>query len=326
MKPRSPAKQASSEATRLLLGIDENGLGPLLGPLVVTAVSARADARGEKLASKKLRGSMAERVGDSKGLVAYGESALGEAWARAIVRLRHADPRSPAELFARLSLDSHEMLTSPCPSAHRDLCFRDDDPFTADEEAVRACTKDITTLASRGLEIAASTTLAICNRRLNEAASRGVSRFTVDLHAMERHVLHARATEDLEVHAVCGKVGGYDFYGPHFGPLAGRLHVVLQEGGGTSAYRFPGLGEIAFVRDADASHLLVGLASLVGKWTRDRLTSSVLGWLRARDASVGDASGYHDPVTKRLVASTRTMREKHAVEDACFLRTVAKKT
>ena len=54
-----------------------------------------------------------------------------------------------------------------------------------------------------------------------------------------------------------------------FGPLAGRLHAIIEEGAKRSAYSFPGLGTIAFVRDADAHHLLVAMASMVGKWVRE---------------------------------------------------------
>jgi ribonuclease HII len=316
--------QERAAGARALVGVDENGLGPLLGPLVVTAVLARATPRGERLASRKLRGALAARVGDSKALVGYGHAALGEAWARALARLEGPDPASPEELFRRLSLDPHEVLTAPCPAQHRDLCFRDGDAFTSEAEHVTQCTRDLGALARRGLELASVRVIALCNRKLNDAAARGTSRFTVDLHAMERHVLDARARAGEPVYAVCGKVGGYDYYGPHFGPLAGRLHVTLAEGRAESRYRFPDLGEVAFVQDADATHVLVGLASLVGKWARDRLTAQVLRALRASAPELPDASGYHDPVTKRLVESSKAVRAALGIEDRCFLRDVAK--
>ena len=327
---RLPAQRSRGQApaTRAravsLVGVDENGLGPLLGPLVVTAVLARATPAGERLASRKLRGPLAERVGDSKALVGYGHAALGEAWARAFARLEGPDPASPEELFQRLSLDARDALVAPCPAQHRDLCFRDGDVFTSEVEHVDQCTRDLAALARRGIELTSARLIALCNRRLNDAAARGTSRFTVDLHAMERHVLDARARAGEPVYAVCGKVGGYDYYSPHFGPLAGRLHVTLAEGRTESRYAFPDLGEIAFVQDADATHVLVGLASLVGKWARDRLTAQVLRYLRAHAPELPDASGYHDPVTKRLVESSRAVRAALDVEDRCFLRDVAK--
>ena len=64
-------------------GLDENGLGPLLGPLVVTGVLARAtNPSGEKRIEKKAPKRLMARLGDSKALVSHDDNALGEAWAR----------------------------------------------------------------------------------------------------------------------------------------------------------------------------------------------------------------------------------------------------
>jgi ribonuclease HII len=328
--PRSGQNRARPKTgpTRLLLGVDENGLGPLLGPLVVTAVRARANEAGERWATRRTRGKLAARLGDSKGLVAYGESALGEAWARAL-DLRDGAllaARTPAELFARLSLVPMETLTAPCPKQHRDLCFRDDDTFVASRELVETCARDLEALEARGIDILDVRTTAICNRRINEHGERGVSRFSVDLFAMEDLFVRACESSDGElVYATLGKVGGFDFYGPRFGRLGSLPYETLLEGKAESRYAFENLGELAFVRDADGTNALVGLASLVGKWARDRLTSLVVEHLRKLDPTLGDASGYHDPVTMRLVESSRALREKKRIEDACFLRASSKK-
>ena len=140
---------------------------------------------------------------------------------------------------------------------------------------------------------------------------------------MERLSLAARDEVGDEVYALCGKVGGFDFYGPRFGPLGGRLHTVLEEGRARSDYLVPGVGRLAFVRDADDSHLVVGLASLVGKWVRDQLMRRVVTWhrgLHPEPEALPDASGYHDPVTARFVEATALVRKKHRVEEACFER------
>src|SRR5690606_28366082 len=81
----SRAKTARVGAMGWFIGADENGLGPRLGPMVVTAVLARAAPGAEAIIGKKPRGGLARRLGDSKGLVSHGDIALGEAWARALV-------------------------------------------------------------------------------------------------------------------------------------------------------------------------------------------------------------------------------------------------
>jgi ribonuclease HII len=115
-------------------------------------------------------------------------------------------------------------------------------------------------------------------------------------------------------------VGGFDRYAPAFGPMSGWLHSVVEEGRGRSEYALPGLGRIAFVRDADDRHMLVSMASLVGKWVRDLLMARIVRYHREVEPDLPDASGYHDPVTTRFIQSTRLAREKRGLPDDCFAR------
>jgi hypothetical protein len=307
-------------------------MGPRLGPLVVTSVLARVDPErdGAKLATSKPRGALAKRIGDSKKLVAFDDSTLGEAWARAIVaRTAKASgtgltspPLTPTDLLSTVALDSDATLRSPCPSHHVDLCWGSEgEMFTATDEAVADCTKDLDRLEARGLEIVRVRVAIVCTRKLNDAVDAGLSRFDVDLHTMERLALTARDDVGADVYALCGKVGGFDFYGERFGPLAGRLHTVLCEGRARSEYQLPGVGRLAFLRDADDTHLLVGLASLVGKWARDHLMRRIVRWHRTHVPDAPEASGYHDAVSSRFVDATALVRKKFRVDPRCFERT-----
>ena len=312
-------------------------MGPRLGPLVVTSVLARSaeGAAGAKVALGKPRGALAKRIGDSKKLVAFDDNALGEAWARAILGFVRSDasgpahevPATPAELLSAVALDGDEHLRSPCPSHHADFCWDETgETFASAESEVARCTKDLVRLAERGLTVVDVRVAIVCVRRLNEGVAAGLSRFDVDLHTMERLALAARSRAGADVYALCGKVGGFDFYAERFGPLGGRLHTVLVEGRARSEYQLPGLGRLTFARDADENHLIVGLASLVGKWVRDHLMRRVVRWHRTRmpgeaALELPDASGYHDPVTTRFVEATALVRKKLRVESDCFERT-----
>lgn len=314
------------------VGIDENGMGPRLGPLVVTSVVTRVDAaRGAKVVTSPPKGTLAKRIGDSKKLVAFDDSDLGEAWARAIVGWGRRDasltapPLTPTDLLSTIALDPDATLREPCPPHHLDLCWGDEgEAFASTDKNVVACTKDLERLAAKGVEVLGVRVGIVCTSRLNDAVKNGLSRFDVDLHTMERLVLAARAEVGADVHALCGKVGGFDFYGDRFGPLAGRLHVVLEEGRARSEYQMPGVGRLAFLRDADDHCMLVGLASLVGKWVRDHLMRRVVRFHRVRGgdahAELPEASGYHDPVTTRFIDATRLLRKKHKVDAHCFER------
>ncbi|MBX3234047.1 MAG: hypothetical protein KIT84_32945 [Labilithrix sp.] len=347
---------------RHFVGIDENGMGPRLGPLVVTSVLARAaePSVGLDLATKKPRGALAKRIGDSKRLVAFDDSTLGEAWARALAQrgptappteapatasmaatnatARPAAtamptatampaataafaPATPAELLRAIVLDSEGELRAPCPSHHVDLCWGDaGEALVSSAADVARCAKDLDRLAAKGLDVVRVRVAIVCTRRLNDAIHLGRSRFDVDLHTMERLTLAARADAGEDVLALCGKVGGFDFYADRFGPLAGRLHTVLGEGRARSDYQVPGVGRLSFLRDAEEGHILIGLASLVGKWVRDHLMRRIVRFHRAHVPDLPDVSGYHDPASTRFIADTKLVRKKLNVDAHCFER------
>jgi ribonuclease HII len=304
------------------IGIDENGLGPRLGPLVVTAVVAQVERDGEKRISRRPRGALRERLGDSKRLVAYGDSSLGEAWARAIVRrMGAAPPAAPDDLVQMLSLDDRDALRAPCPSDHVTQCWGvTDEAFAAEAGLVDTIGADLDTLEAQGVRVLSARSIVTCARRLNEGVARGLTRFHLDLHAMERLAIDARARAGVDVVATCGKVGGFDRYPAAFGPLGGHLHAIAEEGRARSEYHLPGLGTLAFVRDAEDKHLLVAMASLVGKWVRDLLMARIVRYHRVDEPDLPDASGYHDPVTTRFINATRLVRRRQALPDDCFER------
>ncbi len=319
--PKTPRLVLPPWEGKHYLGIDENGMGPRLGPLVVTSILAEVDGNGAKVVAGKPRGAIAKRIGDSKKLVAFEDSGLGEAWARAIAARAGITARSPAELLGSIALDAEDHLRAPCPSHHVDLCWSTaGERFVSDDDAVAACSADLDRLAAKGVHVRRARVAIICTRRLNDAVDQGLSRFDVDLHTMERLTLDARVIAGEDVYSLCGKVGGFDFYGTRFGPLAGRLFTMLCEGRARSEYVMPGVARFAFVRDADESHLIVGLASLVGKWARDHLMRRVVRFHREHDADLPDASGYHDPTTTRFIEASEMIRKKRKVDPACFER------
>src|SRR5215471_11302009 len=107
----------------LRLGIDENGLGPRLGPLVVTGVLARVNPEGAALAGRRPKGALAKRLGDSKVMVAHGDVALGEAWARALAQRLSFDASAPDQLLHALVADPRAELRRLCPSHVESQCW-----------------------------------------------------------------------------------------------------------------------------------------------------------------------------------------------------------
>jgi ribonuclease HII len=298
------------------IGADENGLGSRLGPMIVTAVLAEADEDGERFLSRKLPKRMREDLDDSKRLMTHTDVGIGEAWARA---LTGDSASSPAALFEQLSLEGSRKLQDPCPKAAHAMCWTvEREAFSAEAEQCARAKAHLATFAKRGVRILEVRTSVVCTGQLNENRDRGINRFVSDLHAMERLVLKLRDSAGAPVQAVCGKVGGIGEYAKFFGPLAGWLHATIVEGQAESAYQFPKLGRLRFVRDADAHAPLVMLASLVGKYVRELFMSRIASHYPHPDEA--RPSGYHDPVTAKFVQRTQLLRKKGKMPDRCFER------
>jgi hypothetical protein len=313
---------------RFRIGADENGLGPRLGPMVVTAVMARVTPEGARRVGRRPRGGLAQRLGDSKAMIAHGDVALGEAWARALARrgcgrvpFDDGAGATPDALVHAIAADDRDALRVLCPGHVEAQCWSaEGEALVAPADMIAAVERDLDRLATQGVELLAVRSVILCARRMNDQLDAGKSRFVIDLHAMERLVLELRSFAGEDVAAVCGKVGGFGKYSDAFGPLGGRLHGVIEEGRARSAYHFPGVGEIAFVRDGDATDLCVAMASMVGKYLREALMARVVRFYRGELPELPDASGYYDPVTAVFMDATRLNREKRAVPDRCFER------
>jgi ribonuclease HII len=299
------------------IGVDENGLGARLGPLVVTAVLARADEKGRETLARRLPRSIRASLDDSKRLVSHTDVRLGEAWAR---ELAPPEAATPGALFEELSLEGGTKLRERCPSHAETQCWNAErETFGAEPALRRQVARHRTLLAERGVELVRVKTSVLCTETLNRARRAGKNRFVTDLHAMETLVLALRREAGADVTAVCGKVGSMAEYSRFFGPLGGWLHNVLDEGPARSAYRFPTVGEIAFVRDADASDPLVMLASLVGKYVRELFMTRIAAHYPAA-SDEARPSGYHDSVTTGFVERTRLVRKRRKMPDHCFER------
>jgi ribonuclease HII len=299
------------------VGVDENGLGARLGPLLVTGVLAQVSPAGAKWLKRRLSPALRKDLGDSKQLVSFGNRRLGEAWARAVV----PEAVDPAALLSALTLEPESELRRHCPNAALPQCWGPlPAAFDADAKQAKRISGHLARMALRGVKIQSVRASFVCVNRLNRERAQGLNRFTSDLHAMERLVLAFRKQTPRELRAVCGKVGGIADYDRFFGPLAGHLHTELQKERAHSAYRFPGLGELHFIQDADAADPLVMLASMVGKYLRELGMGRISEFYVSQLPTVRDVSGYHDPVTAELVSASRALRKRLDIPTACFER------
>ena len=308
------------------MGVDENGLGPVLGPLVTTGVGlslARYQMGRHYEIGRELG------IDDSKATAAFGKMALAEGLALAVVESLYGSlPADAQGLLALLLLDSPELLQGRCPSASLPQCWSAAIPLPCFGGDIAAGRKALKLLARRGVQVARAKSAVACTKFLNERLRTGQSRVEVDLELMERLLLDARSQLGSELYAVCGMVGGIRNYPEKLRHIArDRVRERAVKRGdqpGTLAYEVDGVGQVRFEVDADQNHLPVALASMVGKYVRELWMLRHNRFYQASDPALLDVSGYHDPVTRRFIEQSRLLRKQLGVDEACFVRDSAK--
>ena len=306
----------------IVVGVDENGLGPILGPLVTTAISlglARYAPERQATIGRALG------IDDSKATAGFGQMAIAEGLALALVeRLFRVRVTDIDGLFDCLLLEPPATLQRPCPGGAAAQCWSAALPLPCFGGDIEQGHKALEGLARRGILLLHARSAVACTGALNKRLRAGQSRVEVDLELMERLVIDARAETGDEVRAICGMVGGIRNYTAklrHF-PLPDVTPVRAR--GGALAYQVAGVGHVRFEIDADSRHLPVALASMLGKYVRELWMARQNRFYRTHDDTLDEVSGYHDPVTRRFVEATALLRQRLRVDDACFVRKSAR--
>lgn len=305
----------------ILIGVDENGLGSRLGPMTVTAVRVRVDRR--HLEDRRALQSLMMRAGiaDSKTLCAHGSMATTEARVLALLA-RHCslEPDTLRAWTEQSSIESQASLERDCPDGEAPtICFGD--PVALPAFGAGPSERDFAiadALRREGFALDSARVSVQCAARINLARDAGRSRMDVDLDAMLT-LVDALKVDGVFAHVSLGKVGARARY---HDALSRRFALVRTEleSRERSTYVVPSVGSLSFVMDGDATEPAISLASMIGKYAREL-------WMHRHNrywtSTVDDAraaSGYHDPVTERLVRATALARQLKKIPDRCFER------
>jgi ribonuclease HII len=300
----------------LVVGVDENGLGPRLGPLIATA--AVLEVYGYRRREHSVLG-QSLGVYDSKATSGFGKMAAVEGIALALLeRLGGQLPRDADQLLESLCWEHPDALRARCPAKSQAQCWSATVELPVFGGQVDRGRQVLDRLAEAGIGIRSVSSAVVCPSLLNAETRRLGSKLIVDLSLFERLLLEARSLLPQDIEAFCGKVGGIDKYTGYFRHLTG--YAIEEQTRARSCYRVAGLGRVAFEIDADANHLPVGLASMVGKYLREVLMERQNRFYLARDPSLRRVSGYRDRLTADFVATTLALRHQLGIADQCFER------
>ncbi|MDD5307596.1 MAG: hypothetical protein PHU25_09790 [Deltaproteobacteria bacterium] len=297
----------------LVVGVDENGLGPLLGPLVVTAAAFEADAYD----TGRFWDALGEDIvaADSKEIFSPSRLDRAEAATLAWLGAFGIRPATDLELEERAGLPMP--FARPCPSPVPGPCRVE--PIILPAWSGSPTSTDIAgRLLASGVRVRDVRAMVVCPGAFNRALeAEDTNKLALDFSLMMALVAHFASGWTGEMLLLCGKVGSTRRYGPWLDRAPLGPWLALEEAAESSTYR-SGRLTLSFVRDGDGLHLPVAVASMVGKYLRElgmaRL-NRVLALPGARPAS-----GYRDRVTAAFVASTADKRRAQGLPDSCFLR------
>lgn len=302
------------------MGVDENGLGPRLGPLVASSVAIRTSSyrRGPLC-----RRGLALGLTDSKETGGFGRMGFTESVALALIERVSGTPASSVDaLLDEIAPGTREQLRSRCPNESTSAqCWGSNlslPTFGGDVTHGRALVDRL--IGRSSLRIVDVQSRIACPGMLNARLAEGRNKLSVDLELFEDLIVTTQARQGDSLLAICGMVGGIRDYAARFDRFASDRVTESSVRRGQRKYSVRGVGEIRFEVDADARHLPVALASIVGKYVREICMRRIGAFYQEQIPEIRLASGYHDPVTTQFIRATEPERYRLRIADDCFQR------
>ncbi|HJT76484.1 MAG TPA: hypothetical protein VJ739_04710 [Gemmataceae bacterium] len=314
-----------------VIGIDEAGYGPNLGPLVMTSVACRVpdDLAGADLwrvlAAAVRRAAEAD---DGRPLVADSKEVYSAARGLAPLEtgvLSLAAPEGALHLAGYLDWVSPpaaaELAGEPWYSGSSPL------PVAADRAACAAAGSRFADVCrASGVERALVRSVVVCPARFNGLLDRWDSKGAVlgdglaELVACNR----AAAGPGAALAFFIDKHGGRNAYAPLLqDAIPDGMVLAREEGGLRSTYTVLGTGQdlrLTFQPRADAEHFCVALASMVSKYLREVLMAEFNRFWQAQVPGLRPTAGYPGDAPRFLAAIRPALTRLGIAESAVWRR------
>lgn len=315
-----------------IIGVDEAGYGPNLGPFVMTSVACRVpDACREADLWQVLRAAVRRTdeadngrllIDDSKRVyTARGLAGLERGILATLCGERLGAPASLAALIEWACPDHDEEL-------RREVWYRGVQALP-----IHLTLDDLQSLATRFVESCAVAdvgrwqvrSVVVCPSRFNALLDERGTKSHVLAHALTHLLRWQRANlqDEEDLAFFIDKHGGRNTYAAMIQhALPDGIVFTLQEGLARSAYRVHGLGravQLTFQPRADSEHLCVALASMASKYLREVLMLEFNRFWQEHVADLKATAGYPGDAA-RFFQAIRQAVEKLGLHEDCVWR------
>ncbi|MCL5674400.1 MAG: hypothetical protein M1501_01480 [Candidatus Omnitrophica bacterium] len=290
------------------LGIDENGYGPVMGPLIVTGICANKDIKKDW--TIEIRDSKRLFLRDAQSYRKIEEISLAQ-----FFLLFGRFPESPKEFIEKLSFGE-------CPNKFKNICIENIPHVFS-----WAPKSDVTGyidffdgfLKKNSIKINGIKSAILCPFEFNILCDGGIKKDLIDFLQFEKIIKHF-SDKDPEISISAGKIGGRNKYLEFVsGTFPSLENKAIRENPEESSYVFRNKNKninISFLKDIEKKSFLACLSGIIGKYIRELIMTGI-------NISLGNkefVSGYREKKTKEFLKRFFARQNYKDININCIIR------
>lgn len=278
-----------------ICGIDENGFGPLMGPLVITGILTEINI------------SLPEYIKDSKSIYKKREDfkKIEEISILLFYLVENRLPEKPDEILRKFA-------SIPTCETKENICYKNI-PKNFETENIELLLFKYRDFLKNKNKIRKVKSEVVCCYNLNNFVSHNRNKFVLNILNFTK-IMH-QMKEFKNVIFYCGKIGGYNHYSNFLRYFFPDCQIkILDEKEEISSYILKGenlIFEIGFYKNVEKISPVASLSSILGKYIRELIMKSIL-----KSLNLENISGYRD---KKTINSIKKIKFSDFLKD-CIIR------
>lgn len=314
-----------------VVGVDEAGYGPNLGPFVMSVAAVHVPAEHANANLWKLLKHVICRAGEADdGRIVVDDSKEVYVHSAGVSRLeRNVLPFLPDFQPQPIALEAswNDWCATPIETLHAEPWFQNGLQLplqTPPAEAQQARARLFEMCQELQVRFAPVRAIAVFSSQFNELTNRHNSKAAVPAWTLQQLLHHLPQDEDgLPMRVFIDKLGGRNFYHPLLQTIfPDRLVMCRVESGRESTYHVihhTGNCDVSFQPEADGRYLPVALASMVSKYLREVLMEGFNRFWRNHVPDLRPTAGYPGD-SARFYKDIRAARKRLGIEHKVLWR------